>query len=200
MATPRLTRPAALNVIPAADVRDLIEATDRDFIEKEQRAADAVAEAERAEKRAFEAGIDPKGATWAMARMQSFLQTLHEEAERDAAATIDVARRRARMHRDEGRALAEQLRHCPDNPRALTDDEALFAFDILGSVQPERLSVVEPRAELHPEPIDVRHSSPAPPPPKVVAAADASEPAPLPADPVVAPPFPAAAPIPVSAM
>jgi len=110
MSNPRLTLPESLDIIPASEVSQLIEATDSDFAEVESRARAAVDEADRAEAEARDAGLDTEDATWSMVRLQSFITSLREEAERDAAATIEVARHRARVRLQDAAVEAEQIR------------------------------------------------------------------------------------------
>ena len=107
MPSTRPTRPETFDIIPADEVGALIEATDRDFVDLERRALEASHAAEEAEAAANEAGIDPKAATWSMVRLQRFLDTLRDEALRDAAATVGVARHRAKVRIDDARASAD---------------------------------------------------------------------------------------------
>jgi len=99
-------RPEPLDVIPVERVSTLIADADRDFVELERRAAEATADAEEAERLAGEMGVDPKSSTWTMVRLQRFLDGLREEAARDAAATVQVARHRARVRIQEAQELA----------------------------------------------------------------------------------------------
>jgi hypothetical protein len=99
-----LNRPIAVDVIPAAHVASLIEQTDQEFARLEREAAAAVDAALEAEADAHEAGIDPKQSQWTIVRLQRFLDTLREEANRDARATVEVAQQRARMRVEDAKA------------------------------------------------------------------------------------------------
>jgi hypothetical protein len=94
---PKLTKPQSLDVIPATEVGALIEETDRVFVRLERELEIALAEADEAEALAAAEGVDPEASTWTMVRLQRFLDDLRVEAERDAAATIEVAQQRVRM-------------------------------------------------------------------------------------------------------
>jgi hypothetical protein len=108
MSNHQIARPIALDIVPASEVGDLIDATDREFSKLEQEAARASAAAREAEARAAEAGVDPKSSTWTMVRLQRFLDTLHAEARRDAEATIAVAHQQARMRIDDARVRSSR--------------------------------------------------------------------------------------------
>jgi hypothetical protein len=103
MVADRLTPPAPFEVVSGEQVGHIIEATDREFVELERRAAEVRAEADEATRRAEAAGVDPNSSTWTMVRLQRFLDGLRDEAQRDAAATIEVARHRARLRVEEAR-------------------------------------------------------------------------------------------------
>jgi cell division septum initiation protein DivIVA len=107
MAVGRLNLPQRLDVIPATEVGELIETTDREFVQLERVAAEARAEAEEQERLAAAEGVDPKSSSWTMMRLQRFLHGLHEEAGRDASAIVEVAQQRARLRLDEARAEAD---------------------------------------------------------------------------------------------
>jgi hypothetical protein len=98
---PKLSKPQALDVIPASEVSSLIEETDRVFVQLERELEIASAAADELEAQAAAEGIDPTASTWTMVRLQRFLEDLRDEAERDAAATIEVAQQRARFERDD---------------------------------------------------------------------------------------------------
>jgi hypothetical protein len=101
MSDSRPIRPQAIDVIPADQVSSLIAAADRDFVVLERQAQEAEASATSAEADAASAGIDPRATAWTMVRLQRFLESLRDEATRDAAATLEVARRRAQVIRSE---------------------------------------------------------------------------------------------------
>jgi len=199
-----LTRPVALDVVPASEVANLIETTDRDFSQLERDASAARDAALDAETKARQAGVDPKSSAWTMVRLQRFLDGLHEEAMRDAAATIEVARQRARMRLDEARANARG----DSAPRPVLPPPIPPVAPALRPVapvpQPEP-TVMPPRPEpfaparvvtLAPAPVTNGHTQPAPP--EGAFARSGPESAPTLLAPVVAPP-PVAAPPPAPA-
>jgi len=101
--TPRLTPPSPVDVVPVDRVAEVIESADREISELEQRAADLRARAERAEVDAKTSGMDPEASTWGILRLQRFLDLLREETTRDAAATVDIAKHRARLRLEDAR-------------------------------------------------------------------------------------------------
>src|SRR3974377_2288097 len=96
-ATRALNPPVLLDFVPAQTVRALIEQVDRDFTDLEHRAADATALADELEARAADEGIGPQSSQWGMEKLQRFLDDMRDEVDRDAAATVEVARHRARV-------------------------------------------------------------------------------------------------------
>src|SRR5262249_45685350 len=73
--------------------------------------SEAHTEAEEMERVAADTGVDPLSSSWTMVRLQRFLNDLRSEAERDAAATIEVARHRARVQVEEARATTNADAH-----------------------------------------------------------------------------------------
>jgi hypothetical protein len=116
MSDSRLIPPTRVDVVPASEVGALIEQTDREFVELEQRAHEARAQAEEHEALAAAEGIDPSSSTWTMVRLQRFLDGLRDEAHRDAAATVGVAEQQAKLRLEDARAEAERRRlgYLPD--------------------------------------------------------------------------------------
>jgi hypothetical protein len=194
MADPRLARPESLEIIPADVVGELIDATDRDFAEFEQRAAVLVAEADEAEIRAREAGVDPTAATWSMTHLQRFLDTLRAEAERDSAAIVEVAQHRARVRRDEARELADRLRRgeTVDPVFSVAPVLATPPFPIVGASPTAAFGVVDgngtgPAVVDAAPPVETRPVAVFEPLPPL---RDAPPPPPVNVDPVVAEPAP----------
>jgi len=101
--TPRLTPPAPVDIIPGERVAEMIESADREISELEARAGELNERAERSEREAQASGIDPEASSWGMLRLQRFLDMLREETTRDAAATVDIARHRARLRLEDAR-------------------------------------------------------------------------------------------------
>jgi hypothetical protein len=106
----RPSLPQQLDIVPAAEMSSILEQTDRDFVELERVHGETLADADEAEALAAAEGVDPTSSTWTMVRLQRFLGGLREEAERDAAATVQVAQQRARVRVEEAREEAERRR------------------------------------------------------------------------------------------
>lgn len=106
----RLSPPELVDLVPAERVREIIALTDRDIAELERRANEACGEADQAELRAQESGVDGRSSTWAMVRMQRFLDGLRSEGERDAQALRDLAHERAELRLSDARAEAARIR------------------------------------------------------------------------------------------
>jgi len=105
----RITPPEPVDVVSADEVRAIIGATDRELAELDREVQSALATAESAESLAREAGVDGRASTWAMLRMQRFLDGLRGETEAEIIALLDVARTRARKRVDEARAEADAM-------------------------------------------------------------------------------------------
>ena len=105
MTSVRIDRPEPVEMVDAAEVNALIAATDDRLADLERRAQAASALAERAAERARAEGVDEAAATWAMVRLQRFLDGLIAEAERDVDAMLAAARQGA-ARIDEARADA----------------------------------------------------------------------------------------------
>jgi hypothetical protein len=146
----RLSPPEPFEIVSASEVREIIEATDRELSELETRAADATTAADAAERRARDADADNATATWAMVRLQHFLDNLRAENARDIEIILDVADQRARLRRDEARAEVERIR---ERALAVTPEPEL-------SREPALLDTHEP-----PRPETVVVAAPLPPPP-----------------------------------
>jgi hypothetical protein len=160
MSVGRLNLPQRLDVIPASEVGELIEQTDREFVQLERLAAEARAEAEEQERLAAAEGVDPKSSSWTMMRLQRFLDGLHEEAGRDASATVEVAQQRARLRLEEARAEADR------RGRGLTTDwypEPPAATTPAAAPGGGSASVLEPPVVVAPPQTRPAPSPPAPP-------------------------------------
>jgi hypothetical protein len=124
----RLTPPEPLDLVPAEQVRAMIASTDRELATLEREAETARGAADAAEARAREAGVDGRASTWAMVRMQRFIDGLRSEADRDVNEMLDVARARARARLDDAHAEAAAIRGEPNgsgpppNPRGIARD------------------------------------------------------------------------------
>jgi hypothetical protein len=105
----KLKRPELVEMVDPAEVHAMIAATDARLSDLERQVAESAAEAQRVEDRARSEGVDAQAATWAMVRLQRFIDGLIEEAERDAAALIEAARLGARARVEEARADAAHL-------------------------------------------------------------------------------------------
>ena len=110
MNNPRFARPVPLDVVSADEVGDLIESADREFVALERELAERSAEAAALEASAKTMGVDPDGSTWGMIQLQRFLEELRHEAHRDADASLEVARHRARVRLLDAEAAAQALR------------------------------------------------------------------------------------------
>jgi hypothetical protein len=110
MNNPRFSRPVPLDVVPAAEVGDLIESADHEFVALERELAERSAEAAELEASAKTMGVDPDGSTWGMIQLQRFLEGLRHEAHRDADASLEVARHRARVRLVDAEEEAQALR------------------------------------------------------------------------------------------
>jgi len=91
----RLELPNELDFVPRDDVIGLIESADRDLAQLEKCATALRAEARQVEDAAKRSGVDPDSSSWALVRLQFFLDQLREESRREAAAAVEVAHRRA---------------------------------------------------------------------------------------------------------
>jgi hypothetical protein len=103
MTESRLTPPQPLELVPAADAVALIDAARRELDELGTRAAEARAVADEVSARAEREGADERASTWAIVRLQRFIDTLREEVERDAQTVVDAARRGVRDRSAESR-------------------------------------------------------------------------------------------------
>jgi hypothetical protein len=91
----QLAAPELVELLAPDDVSSLIGDTHRELARLEHRAAQARATADQLEHRAKLEGADERASTWAIVRMQRFVDGLREEAERDSETLVDAARRRA---------------------------------------------------------------------------------------------------------
>jgi hypothetical protein len=98
--TTQLTTPEPVELLAADEVSALVAQTQRDLASLEQRVADARAAADALEERARAEGADERASTWAIVRLQRFIDGLREEAERDAETVVEAARRRTRLRID----------------------------------------------------------------------------------------------------
>jgi hypothetical protein len=110
MATLRITPPTAVELIPGDEVAELIAETDRRLASLEREVAAATGVADDAERRAAAEGVDGPTSTWAIVRLQRFLDDLREEAERDAQTVLNAARKGAQTRVEAARAGATQVR------------------------------------------------------------------------------------------
>src|SRR5215467_6360099 len=105
----RLTPPEPVDVVSAEEVRAVIATTDRELAELDREVQAALGDAESAEALAREAGVDGRASTWAMLRMQRFLDGLRSETDIEIIELLDVARTRARARLEEARAEADRV-------------------------------------------------------------------------------------------
>ena len=110
MNSPRFTRPLPLDVVPVDQVGDLIESADREFVGLERELEERTAEADELEASARAMGVDPDGSTWGLIQLQRFLEELRRDTQRDATASLEVARRRAELRLVEAHQEAEWIR------------------------------------------------------------------------------------------
>jgi hypothetical protein len=118
MSTNALTPPEPLDLVAFDHVRAIIEDTDRDLTELERLAIAATAEADEAEARAADAGVDAPASHWTLVQMQRFVNSLRAEADLERNAIVEVARYRARVRVDDARADVERMRSEPVAPVA----------------------------------------------------------------------------------
>jgi len=102
----RLTLPEPVDLVSAEEVNATIAQIDRDLSDLERRADEASTRADIAESRAAELGIDGKASTWAMVRLQRFLDGLRAENDHDIDEMLDVAKARAAARLEEADAAA----------------------------------------------------------------------------------------------
>jgi hypothetical protein len=86
---------AAGGVVPADEVRAIVEATDRELRALEDRLAAATAAADAAEAEARAAGVSEGSSVRSMIELQQVLEQLRVRAEEDADRLLDAARGRA---------------------------------------------------------------------------------------------------------
>jgi hypothetical protein len=122
MAELRLTPPEPVELISPVEAAAIIDETHRDLEAWERRAADARDTADAAHAQAALEGADEQSSTWAIVRLQRFLDGLRQEAEDDAQTVVEAARRGARARVEEARAGATQIRLADAGPRPILSD------------------------------------------------------------------------------
>jgi hypothetical protein len=110
-----VTRPEPVELIPGEEVDHLIAEIDLRLASLEREAANANTIADDAARRAGREGVDEQTSTWAIVRLQRFLDGLREEAEHDARTVVTAARKGASARVEEARAGATLDRHVPDD-------------------------------------------------------------------------------------
>jgi hypothetical protein len=215
-------RPSPVELIAADEVRRVIADVDLRLATLERKAAESRATADELERRAEAEGVGAEASTWAIVRLQRFLDGLRAEAEQDAATIVAAARKGADARIEEARADAAHVRHAasanydpgPVAPR-VTAIERFDAPPVLPTpvavpvpnpvVATEVIAVVDAQANGHPEgdaDDDVRWAPMGVPVQAATNGAATSAPPPPPSAPaasVYAPPAPAPAPAPVPA-
>jgi hypothetical protein len=110
MSSVRLSPPDLVDLVPATQVRDLIANTDRELADLERQAEDACNAADQAELRAQETGVDGRSATWAMVRMQRFLDGLRADTDAEVESLRDLATAQARRRIADAHAEGRRIR------------------------------------------------------------------------------------------
>jgi hypothetical protein len=132
MSTNALTPPEPLNLIAFEHVRAIIEDTDRDLTELERLAAEATAEADEAEARAADAGIDGPASHWTLVQMQRFVDGLRAEAQLERTAILEVARYRARLRVEDASPDVQRMRFQPVAQPAVAHGEDVDVREVAG--------------------------------------------------------------------
>jgi hypothetical protein len=104
-------RPSPVELIAADEVRRVIADVDLRLATLERKAAESRATADELERRAEAEGVGAEASTWAIVRLQRFLDGLRAEAEQDAATIVAAARKGADARIEEARADAAHVRH-----------------------------------------------------------------------------------------
>jgi hypothetical protein len=104
-------RPSPVELIAADEVRRVIADVDLRLATLERKAAESRATADELERRAEVEGVGAEASTWAIVRLQRFLDGLRAEAEQDAATIVAAARKGADARIEEARADAAHVRH-----------------------------------------------------------------------------------------
>jgi hypothetical protein len=107
----RVTPPEPVELVSAAEAASLIAEVDRELAALERRAAEARETADAVQARAEREGADEGVSTWAIVRLQRFIDGLRVEAERDAETVVEAARRGAREQSDARLADDARWRH-----------------------------------------------------------------------------------------
>src|SRR5262249_51607817 len=108
-----LTPPEPLELVSADEATAIIDETRADLDSLEARAAESRRVADAVEARAAEEGADERASTWAIVRLQRFIDGLRAEAEHDAETVVEAARRGAREQAEVRDAEERLLRDAP---------------------------------------------------------------------------------------
>ena len=163
----------AIEIIPAEQIRPLIEATRRELQILERTAAEAIAAADDAEEWARAETNDGSTSTWSLIRMH---REQRDDAERDAQVMIELATRHAHHVLRDARTQADEL--LARGTRTEVRHEPVVPIVV---APPAPVAIVPPPPVVVPQPGPVTVPEPAPAP---------SPPAPPAPVEVVAPPEP----------
>jgi hypothetical protein len=153
---PRIVPPQPLEFVSADYVRALVEGTDREFADLEERATAARAEAEAAESGLHDRGIDPEISSWAMVQLQRYLESLRDEVARESDTTLALARQLADHRVREAAAEAAHLRSLsyPEaSPTPAAPEEAPMPDAALRPTFGTTPPIVEPTPLVAPPPV-----------------------------------------------